>query len=129
MKCCSSNNNNNKHIWKVTYTFIAKENTHFKESFGLILQNRKLICVIGTVQSYLGFWWEIEFWYYRCRNSTKSMRENKKKVERKNVEFRQRWYRISFAQFCCPCVECPKWKGKNKNKKIDKRIVAMLLPK
>ena len=58
MKCCSSNNNNNKHIWKVTYTFIAKENTHFKESFGLILQNRKLICVIGTVQSYLGFWGE-----------------------------------------------------------------------
>ena len=33
---------------------------------------------------------EIEFWYYRCRNSTKSMREKKKKVERENVEFRQR---------------------------------------
>ena len=31
---------------------------------------------------------EIEFWYYRCRNSTKSMREKKKKVERENVEFR-----------------------------------------
>ena len=28
------------------------------ESFGLILQNRKLICIIGTVQSYLGFWGE-----------------------------------------------------------------------
>ena len=33
---------------------------------------------------------EIEFRYYRCRNSTKSMREKKKKVERENVEFRQR---------------------------------------
>ena len=28
------------------------------ESFGLILQNLKLICVIGTVQTYLGFWGE-----------------------------------------------------------------------
>ena len=32
---------------------------------------------------------EIEFRYYRCRNSTKSMREKKKKVERENFEFRQ----------------------------------------
>ena len=28
------------------------------ESFGLILQNLNLICVIGTVESYLGFWGE-----------------------------------------------------------------------
>ena len=37
-------------------------NIHFGtqqiESFGLTLQNRKLICVIGTIQSYLGFWGE-----------------------------------------------------------------------
>ena len=33
---------------------------------------------------------EIEFRYYFCQNSTKSMREKKKKVERKNVKFRQR---------------------------------------
>ena len=57
---------------------------------------------------------EIEFWYYRCRNSTKSMREKKKTMERENVEFRQRWYRISSAQFCYQCVECPKWKEKKK---------------
>ena len=30
----------------------------FMESFGLILQNWKLICVIVTIQSYLGFWGE-----------------------------------------------------------------------
>ena len=30
----------------------------FMESFGLILQNLKLIYVIGNVQSYLGFWRE-----------------------------------------------------------------------
>ena len=47
---------------------------------------------------------EIEFRYYCCRNSTKSMREKKKKVERENVEFRQWGYRISYAQFCCPGV-------------------------
>ena len=47
---------------------------------------------------------EIEFQYYRCRNSTKSMREKKKKVERENVEFQQQGYRISCAQFCCPGV-------------------------
>ena len=35
---------------------------------------------------------EIEFRYYRCRNSTKIMREKKKKVERENIEFRQRGY-------------------------------------
>ena len=44
---------------------------------------------------------DIEFRYYYCWNSTKSMREKKKKVERENVEFRQWGYRISCAQFCC----------------------------
>ena len=33
---------------------------------------------------------KIEFRYYCYQNSTKSMREKKKKVGRKNVEFRQR---------------------------------------
>ena len=47
---------------------------------------------------------EIEFRYYCCQNSTKSIREKKKKVERENVEFRQWGYRISYAQFCCPGV-------------------------
>ena len=32
-----------------------KKKDHTYESFGLILQNLKLICVIGTVQTYLGF--------------------------------------------------------------------------
>ena len=54
------------------------------------------------------------------------MREKKKKVERENVEFRQRGYRISCAQFCCPGV-----RGvlEVKRKKNDKLIVAMPLPK
>ena len=89
MKCCcnnnnNNNNNNNKHIWKVTYTFIAKENTHFKESFGLILQNQKLICVIGTVQSYLGFWGErLNFGITLSKFNQKYEREEEKGGKRK----------------------------------------------
>ena len=37
-------------------------------------------------------------------------------VERENVEFRQRGYRISCAQFCCPGVRgMPEVKRKKKN--------------
>ena len=87
---------------------------------------------------------EIEFQYYRCWNSTRSMREKKKKVERENVEFRQRGYRISCTQFCCPGVSA--WSARSEKKKknwqtncgnaiaeIEKfflvTIVAMALPK
>ena len=87
---------------------------------------------------------EIEFWNYHCRNSTKSMREKKKKVERENVEFRQRGYWISYAQFCCPGVSA--WSARSEKKKknwqttcgnaiaeIGKKkivtIVVMVLPK
>ena len=72
---------------------------------------------------------EIEFWYYLCGNSTKSMRDKKKKVERENVEFWQRGYRISYAQFCCPGVSAWSAQSEKKKKKFDKLIVAMLLPK
>ena len=61
---------------------------------------------------------EIEFRYYRYRNSTKSIREKKKKVERENVEFRQRGYRISCAQFCCPGVSAWSARSEKKKKKI-----------
>ena len=74
---------------------------------------------------------ETEFRYYHCRNSTKSMREKKKKVERKNVEFRQHRYRNSSAQFYCPGVRGVRGvpKVKRKKKICDKLIVAMALPK
>ena len=58
------------------------------------------------------------------------MREKKKKVERENVEFWQWGYRISCAQFCCLGVRGVRGVLKVKRKKkIDKLIVAMLLPK
>ena len=37
------------------------------ESFGLILQNLKLICVIGTVGSYLADWGERQIGRASCR--------------------------------------------------------------
>ena len=60
------------------------------------------------------------------------MREKMKKVERENVEFRQRGYRNSFAQFCCPggCLKCECAQGKpNDVEKKNLAIVAMPLPK
>ena len=75
------------------------------------------------------------------------MREKKKNLERENVEFWQRGYRNSSAQFCCPSVrgvsEVPKVKRKKKKnwqtncgnaiaeigKKNFVTIVAMALPK
>ena len=58
------------------------------------------------------------------------MRQKKKKVERENVEFRQRGYRNSSTQFYCPGVRCV-WSAQSEKKKknFDKLIVAMPLPK
>ena len=69
---------------------------------------------------------EIEFRYYFCQNSTKSMREKKKKVERKNVKFRQRDIEFPVPNSAARVRGVPEVKRK---KKIDKLIVAMPLPK
>ena len=84
------------------------------ESFGLILQNLKLICVIETVQTYLGFWGE-------RLNFDITVAEIQPKV----WERRRKWWRekiLNFGngdtEFPVPnsaaqvCVECPKWKEK-----------------
>ena len=57
------------------------------------------------------------------------MREKKKKMKRENVEFRQRGYRNSSTQFCCPSVRCAWSAQSEKEKKNYKLIVAMPLPK
>ena len=61
---------------------------------------------------------EIEFQYCHCQNSTKSMREKKKKMERENVEFQQRGYRNSFAKFCCSGMRGVRGVPKVKRKKF-----------
>ena len=115
MKCCSNNNNNNnnnRHIWKVAYTFIAKENTHFKKSFGLILQNRKLICVIGTVQSYLGFWGErLNFGITVAEIQPKVWERRRKRWKEKMLNFDN-----SDTEFPLPSSATRTWSAREKIK-------------
>ena len=69
------------------YIYIYIERERERETFRLILQNHNYRYGSKLFEILRG---EIEFRYYRCRNSTKSMREKKKNVERENVEFGQR---------------------------------------
>ena len=58
------------------------------ESFGLILQNQKLICIIGTVQSYLGFWVErLNFGITVAEIQPKVWEKKKKKWREKILNF------------------------------------------
>ena len=67
---------NKSHIWK-------------NESFGLILQNLNFICVIGTVESYLGLWGKREnFGITIAKIQQKVWERRRKRGERENVEFR-----------------------------------------
>ena len=67
---------NKSHIWK-------------NESFGLILQNLNFICVIGTVESYLGLWGKRgNFGITIAKIQQKVWERRRKRGERENVEFR-----------------------------------------
>ena len=57
---------------------------------------------------------EIKFRYYCCRNSTKSMREKKKKMERKNVEFWQRGTEFPVPNYAARVRGVPEVKRKKK---------------
>ena len=114
------------------------------ESFGLILQNLNLICVIGTVESYLGFWGErINFGITIAEIQPKVWERRRKSGERKC------WISATWIpKFLCPIllpesyVLCAQvWSAKkkqlrqchyrNREKKenIFLVIVAMELPK
>ena len=86
--------------------------TIFSESFGLILQNLNLICVIGTVESYLGFWGErLNF------GITIAEIEEEKGGERKcwtSATWIPKFLYPILMPGCEVCVECPKWKEKKK---------------
>ena len=61
----------------------------YLESFGLILQNMNFICVIGTVESYLGLWGKIvNFGIIIAEIQQKVWERRRKRGERENVEFR-----------------------------------------
>ena len=93
---------------------MAQYCTTIHESFGLILQNLKLICVIGTVQTYLGFWGE-------RLNFGITVAEIQRKVwERRRKKWREKMLNFSNGDIEFPvpnsaarvCVECLKWKEK-----------------
>ena len=68
---------------------INKSHTWKNESFGLILQNLNFICVIGTVESYLGLWGKrVNFGITIAEIQQKVWERRRKRGERENVEFR-----------------------------------------
>ena len=126
---------------------MAQYCTTIHESFGLILQNLKLICVIGIVQTYLGFWGErLNFGITVAEIQPKVWERRRKRWIEKMLNFGN-----GDTEFSVPnsaawvwemCVECPKWKEKEKKNwqtncgnavaEIGKKIVtivAMALPK
>ena len=105
--------------------------TIFSESFGLILQNLNLICVIGTVESYLGFWGErLNFGITIAEIQPKVWDRRRKRWREKMLNFGNMDTEIplpnSAARVWGVCG-VPKVKRKKKN--FDKLIVAMPLPK
>ena len=102
------------------------------ESFGLILQNLNLICVIGTVKTYLGFWGErLNFGITIAEIQPKVWERRRKRWREKMLNFGNIDTEIplpnSTARVWEVCVEYPKWKEKKKI--CDKLIVAMALLK
>ena len=91
--------------------------TQKKESFGLILQNLKLICIIGTIQTYLGFWEErLNFGITVAEIQPKVWKRRKKRWREKMLNFGNGDIEFPVPNFATRvwevCVECPKWKEK-----------------
>ena len=90
-----------------------------KESFGWILLNSKFICVIGTVPTYLGNWWEkVNFGNTVVEIQQKYEREREKVGERECMNFGNVITEIPAARSACPDVL-----------KKKKPIMAIPLPK
>ena len=101
--------------------------TTLLESFGLILQNRKLICVISTIQSYFGFWGErLNFGITVAEIQPKVWERRRKRWREKILNFGN-----SDTEFPLPSSATRAWSARSEKekKKFDKRIVAMSLPK
>ena len=104
--------------------------TTLLESFGLILQNRKLICAIITVQSYLGFWGErLNFGITIAEIQPKVWERRRKMWREKMLNFGNGDTEFPLLNSAVRAWSARSEKEKIKNKKIDKRIVAMPLPK
>ena len=101
------------------------------KSFGLILQNLNFICVIGTVESYLGLWGKrVNFGITIAEIQQKVWERRRKRREKmlNSVMWILKFlYPIPADRVCC-VRGVPKVKRKEK-KNCDKLIAAMSLPK
>ena len=95
-------------------------NTQRIESFGLILQKLKLICVIGTIETYLGFWGErLNFSITIAEIQPKVWERRCKRRKEKMLNFGNVDTEIPLPSSAartlspvCPSVECPVKKKK-----------------
>ena len=81
------------------------------------MQNLKLICVIETVQTYLGFWGEsLNFGIIVAKIQPKVWERRRKRWREKMLNFGNGDTEFpvpnSTARVWEVCVECPKWKEK-----------------
>ena len=102
-----------------TYTFLKGRQDNIWESFGLILQNLNLICVIGTVETYLGFWGErLNFGITIAEIQQKVWERRRKRWREKMLNFGNMDTEIPLPNYAARVwevyVECPKWKEKKK---------------
>ena len=111
------------------------------EFFGLILQNLNLICVIGTVETYLGFWGKrLNFDITIAEIQPKVWEKRRKMWTEKMLNFGNVDTEIPLSNSAAwvweMCVECPKWKEKEKKNwqtncgnavaEIGKKIVTIV---
>ena len=85
------------------------------EFFGLILQNLNLICVIGIVETYLGFWGErLNFVITIAEIQPKVWERRRKRWKEKTLNFGNVDTEITLPNSASRvwemCMECPKWK-------------------
>ena len=105
--------------------------TEFLESFGLILQNLNLICVIGIVESYLGLWGKrVNFGITIAEIQQKVWERRRKRGREKMLNFGNVNTEISLSNSYCPGMKCA-WSAQSEKKKknCDKLIMAIPLPK
>ena len=93
------------------------------------MQNLNLICVIETVESYLGLWGKrANFGITIAEIQQKVWERRRKSGERENVEFRWCEYRNSSTQFLLAGMKCA-WNAQSEKKKKIVTIVAIPLRK
>ena len=82
--------------------------------FWVNIANLKLICVIGTVQTYLGFWGErMNFGITVGEIQPKVWERRRKRWREKMLNFGNGDIEFPVPNFVARvCVECPKWKKK-----------------